>query len=65
MVAFELRHNDFPVGVIRDGAVEVSDACNDEAFAWAGLRALGRHRSAAVIHVHLVRAKPPGWQPQA
>jgi hypothetical protein len=40
----ELQHNGHTVGVVRSGAVEVSEACNDEAFFWAGLRALRQVR---------------------
>ena len=39
---YELRHNDAVVGHVRAGAVEVSNACNDEAFFWNGLTAMRR-----------------------
>jgi hypothetical protein len=39
---FTALHNGEPIGVIRDGAVEVSRARNDEAIFWYGMAARRR-----------------------
>jgi hypothetical protein len=44
---FELRHNDYVVGNVCAGGTEFSDACNDDAIGWFGLRALTAHTARA------------------
>lgn len=37
---FELEHNGYVIGSVCGGATEMSEACNDPAIYWLGLRAL-------------------------
>jgi hypothetical protein len=39
---FELQHNGYVLGHVCAGGTEISEACNDEAIYWFGLRALTR-----------------------